>query len=110
MGYILVVISALLGVVSQMLLKQSARIQHLNWVREYLNPWVIGGYSIMVISLIINLIAIHLGVLAQEVSIIECINYLLIPLAAWLIFREPLNKRKVVAIVVIMAGVVVFFL
>jgi len=110
MGYILVVISALLGVVSQMLLKQSARIHHLNWIREYLNPWVIGGYAIMVISLIVNLIAIHLGVLAQEVSIIECINYLLIPLAAWLIFREPLNKRKMAAIVVIMAGVVVFFL
>ena len=110
MGYILVVISALLGVVSQMLLKQSARIHHPNWIREYLNPWVIGGYTIMVISLIVNLIAIHLGVLAQEVSIIECINYLLIPLAAWLIFREPLNKRKMAAIVVIMAGVVVFFL
>lgn len=64
----------------------------------------------MVVSLIINLIAIHMGVLAQEVSIIECINYLLIPLAAWMVFREPITKRKALAIGIIMVGVVVFFL
>lgn len=109
-GYILVVISALLGAVSQMMLKQSARIGHANWWREYLNGWVIGGYTIMVLSLVANLWAIHLGVLAQEVSIIECINYLLIPFAAWLVFREPMSRRKILAIVVIMVGVVVFFL
>jgi len=110
MGYILVVISALMAVVSQMMLKQSARIKHASWWREYINGWVIGGYTIMVLSLAVNLVAIHLGVLAQEVSIIECINYLLIPLAAWMVFKEPINKRKALAIGVIIIGVVVFFL
>lgn len=110
MGYILVIISALIAVVSQMMLKQSARKEHANWWREYINVWVIGGYGLMVVSLIINLIAIHMGILAQEVSIIECINYLLIPLAAWMVFKEPITKRKMLAIGVIMVGVVVFFL
>ena len=110
MGYVLVVISALMAVVSQMMLKQSARIKHASWWREYINGWVIGGYTIMVLSLAVNLVAIHLGVLAQEVSIIECINYLLIPLAAWMVFKEPINKRKALAIGVIIIGVVVFFL
>ena len=110
MGYILVVISALMAVVSQMMLKQSARIKHASWWREYINGWVIGGYTIMVLSLAVNLVAIHLGVLAQEVSIIECINYLLIPLAAWMVFKEPINKRKALAIGVIIIGVIVFFL
>ena len=110
MGYVLVVISALMAVVSQMMLKQSARIKHASWWREYINVWVIGGYTIMVLSLAVNLVAIHLGVLAQEVSIIECINYLLIPLAAWMVFKEPINKRKALAIGVIIIGVIVFFL
>ena len=110
MGYLLVIISALMAVVSQMMLKQSARLPHANWWREYLNGWVIGGYTIMVLSLAINLWAIHLGILAQEVSIIECINYLLVPVAAWFIFREPLTRRKMIAIAVILTGVVVFFL
>lgn len=92
------------------MLKHSARIAHPNWWREYINGWVIGGYTIMVLSLAVNLLAIHMGILAQEVSIIECINYLLIPLAARLIFKEPINKRKALAIGVIIIGVIVFFL
>lgn len=110
MGYVLVVISSLLGVASQMMLKHSARQKYPSWWREYINGWVIGGYSIMVLSLVVNLLAIHLGVLAQEVSIIECINYLLIPLAAWWVFKEPVTRRKMVAIGVIIVGVIVFFL
>ena len=110
MGYVLVVISALIAVVSQMMLKHSARIKHPNWWREYLNVWVIGGYMLMVLSLVGNLLAIHMGILAQEVSIIECINFLLIPLAAWLVFKEPITKRKALAIGIIIIGVIVFFL
>ena len=110
MGYVLVLISSLLGVASQMMLKHSARKNYPSWWREYINLWVIGGYGIMVLSLLINLWAIHIGVLAQEVSIIECINYLLIPLAAWWIFKEPITKRKMVAIGIIIVGVIVFFL
>lgn len=110
MGYVLVLISSLLGVASQMMLKHSARKNYPSWWREYINLWVIGGYGIMVLSLLINLWAIHIGVLAQEVSIIECINYLLIPLAAWLVFKEPITRRKMVAIGIIIVGVIVFFL
>ena len=110
MGYVLVLISSLLGVASQMMLKRSARKNYPSWWREYINLWVIGGYGIMVLSLLINLWAIHIGVLAQEVSIIECINYLLIPLGAWWIFKEPITKRKMVAIGIIIVGVIVFFL
>ena len=110
MGYVLVLISSLLGVASQMMLKHSARKNYPSWWREYINLWVIGGYSIMVLSLLINLWAIHIGVLAQEVSIIECINYLLIPLGAWWIFKEPITRRKMVAIGIIIVGVIVFFL
>ena len=110
MGYVLVLISSLLGVASQMMLKHSARKNYPSWWREYINLWVIGGYGIMVLSLVVNLLAIHLGVLAQEVSIIECINYLLIPLGAWWIFKEPITRRKMVAIGIIIVGVIVFFL
>jgi drug/metabolite transporter (DMT)-like permease len=109
MGYILVIVSAVLGVVSQMMLKKSAKKRHASWWREYVNVWVIGGYGLMVVSLVINLLAIYMGVLAQEVSIIECINYLLIPMAAWICFGEKITKRKIIAIIIIMIGAVLFF-
>jgi uncharacterized membrane protein len=99
-----------MGAASQMMLKRSAQQRYSSWWREYINRWVISGYTIMVLSLLINLWAIHIGVLAQEVSIIECINYLLIPLGAWWIFKEPITQRKMIAIGVIIVGVIVFFL
>ncbi len=99
-----------MGAASQMMLKRSAHQRYSSWWREYINIWVISGYTIMVLSLLINLWAIHIGVLAQEVSIIECINYLLIPLGAWWIFKEPITQRKMIAIGVIIVGVIVFFL
>ena len=110
MGYLVVVISTLMGAASQMMLKRSAQQRYSSWWREYINIWVISGYTIMVLSLLINLWAIHIGVLAQEVSIIECINYLLIPLGAWWVFKEPITRRKALAIGVIIIGVIVFFL
>ena len=109
MGYILVIVSAVLGVLSQMMLKKSAKKRHASWWREYVNIWVIGGYGLMVVSLVVNLLAIYMGVLAQEVSIIECINYLLIPIAAWMCFGEKITKRKIIAIIIIMIGAVLFF-
>jgi uncharacterized membrane protein len=99
-----------MGAASQMMLKRSAQQRYSSWWREYINIWVISGYTIMVLSLLINLWAIHIGVLAQEVSIIECINYLLIPLGAWWVFKGPITRRKALAIGVIIIGVIVFFL
>ena len=110
MKYLLVILSVSLGVVSQMLLKKSAQTDYAVWWREYLNGWVVSGYALMVVSLLINLFAIHLGVLAQEVSIIESLSYLLIPTAAWLIYKEPITKRRLVAILIIMLGAIIFFL
>ena len=37
-------------------------------------------------------------------------GYLLIPLGAWWIFKEPITRRKMVAIGIIIVGVIVFFL
>lgn len=108
--YLLVIVSALMGACSQMLLKHSARQAHNAWWREYVNVWVISGYALLALSLVVNLYALHLGVLAQEMSIMESINYLFVPLLAWWCFGERITCRKAVAIAVIVAGVVVFFM
>ena len=48
--------------------------------------------------------------LVKEVSIIEALSYLFVPVLSWLFFKEKITWRKAGAIVVIMAGVVVFFI
>jgi drug/metabolite transporter (DMT)-like permease len=53
---------------------------------------------------------LHQGLLLKELSIIESMSYFFVPALSWLIFREPITRRKAIAIVVIIIGVIVFFL
>ena len=93
-----------------MLLKQGAKKEYPSFLRQYLNPWVIGGYGIMGASLLLNVFCLSRGVQVKEVSIIESLSYLFVPCLAWLFFKERISWRKVAAIAVIMVGIVVFFI
>lgn len=108
--YFLVVVGVLLASVSQILLKKSATDGHRSFLREYLNVKVIGGYFLLVLSLLLDLWAMRNGVLAKEVSSIEALSYLFVPVLGWFFLKERISGKKFLAIVLIMAGVVVFFL
>ena len=52
----------------------------------------------------------HHGLLLKELSIIESLSYFFVPTLSWLVFKEQINRRKALAIILIIIGVVVFFL
>ena len=108
--YLLVIVSVLAAAGAQMLLKQGAKKQFPSFLRQYLNPWVIGGYGIMGASLLLNIFCLSHGVQVKQVGVIESLSYLFVPLLSWLFFKERVTWRKAGAIAVIMAGVVVFFM
>ena len=110
MYYLLVAFSVLAAAGAQMLLKQGAKKQYPSFLRQYLNPWVMGGYAIMAGSLLLNIFCLSHGVQIKEVSIIESLSYLFVPCLSWLFFMEEITWRKAGAIAVIMAGIVVFFI
>lgn len=109
MYHILVIVSVLVAAGAQMLLKQGASKGYPNFICQYLNPWVIGGYSIMGASLLVNIFCLSRGVQVKEVSIIESLSYLFVPIFSLWFFKEKITWRKAAAIAVIMSGVVVFF-
>lgn len=109
MYYLLVIVSVLAAAGAQMLLKQGAKKQYPTLLRQYLNPWVIGGYGIMGCSMLLNIFCLSHGVQVKEVSIIESLSYLFVPVLSWIFFKESITWRKAVAIAFIMVGVVVFF-
>jgi len=93
-----------------MLLKRGASIEYSSFIKQYLNPWVISGYGIMGLAVIVNIYCMSKGVQVKELSIIESLSYLFVPTLALFFFNEKINKQKVIAIAVIMVGVVVFFI
>ena len=105
----LVVISVFVAACAQMLLKQGAKEKYSSFWRQYLNPWVIGGYGIMGVALFLNVFCMSRGVQVKEVSIIESLSYIFVPLLSWMLFKEVIGWKKVVSIAIIVTGVVVFF-
>lgn len=110
MYYIIVILSVFAAACAQMLLKQGARKEYVSWWRQYINPWVIGGYGIMACSLVLNIWCMSKGVQVKEVSVIESMSYLFVPVLAFLLFNEKLTKCKVCAIIIIVSGVILFFI
>ena len=108
MFYILVILSVFAAACAQMLLKQGARQNYVGFWRQYLN--VCGGYVIMACSLVLNIFCMSRGVQVKEVSVIESLSYLFVPCLAFLIFREKITWRKAGAIIIIIGGVILFFL
>lgn len=110
MFYILVILSVFAAACAQMLLKQGARKNYIGFWRQYLNPWVIGGYAIMACSLVLNIFCMSRGVQVNEVSVIESLSYLFVPTLAFFLFKEQLTKRKLCAITIIFCGIIIFFI
>lgn len=108
--YILVILSVFSAACAQMLLKQGARQNYVGFWRQYLNPWVIGGYTIMACSLVLNIFCMSHGVQVKEVSVIESMSYLFVPCLAFMLFKEKITWRKAGAIVIIIGGVILFFI
>lgn len=109
MMYIIIISSVFLAACAQMLLKQGARQQYDIWWRQYINGWVIGGYAIMLGTMLINIFAMSRGVEVKEVSIIESMSYLFVPILSFVIYKERLTWQKIIAIGVIIIGIIVFF-
>lgn len=109
MYYILVILSVFTAACAQMLLKRGAQQSYQSLIRQYLNPWVIGGYSIMFASMAVNIYAMSKGVQVKEVSVIESLSYLFVPCLSFFLFGEKLTWKKVGAIGIIMVGIIIFF-
>ena len=105
----LVILSVFAAACAQMLLKQGARHKYATFLRQYINVWVISGYVIMGCTMILNVFCLSRGVMLKEVSIIESLSYLFVPILSLIFFKEKITLRKILAIALIMVGIAIFF-
>ena len=108
--YLIVLFSVLMASGAQMLLKQGANANYPSFWKKYQNPWVISGYGILGLSLLLNVYCMGHGIKVKEVSIIESFSYLFIPVLSWALFKERIGWKKMGAIAVIIGGIICFFL
>ena len=82
--FLLMIFSEIIAASSQMLLKKSAMKEYSSVIREYLNPYVIIGYFMLVMSMVIAIVC-YGGLGYMEVVVMEPINYILVMIFSCLI-------------------------
>ena len=101
-------ISVSIASVSQILLKKSALQKYDSVIKEYLNPWVIGGYGMLFLSMLLSVYA-YSGVDFKNGPVIESLGNVFVPVLSWFVFGEKLSVRKMAGILCIMLGIMVFY-
>ena len=101
-------VSGVLSAFAQVLLKKAA-LQDRGGLRDYLNPWVIGGYGITFLCMVLMILA-YKGLPFKYGAILESLSYFYIMIFSRLFFQETLTFKRVIGNMFIIAGAIVFSL
>ncbi|MBP3894458.1 MAG: multidrug ABC transporter [Atopobiaceae bacterium] len=105
------VLIALFGVfissISQVMLKKSAMAKHDSALGEYLNPLVIGAYALFVGATLCSVIAFRQIPLSMG-PILDATGYFYVVLFGITIFHEKIDRTKILALAIIIAGVLIY--
>jgi len=96
-----------ISAVAQVLLKKEAQVRHGSVIEEYLNPRVIIAYIIFFGATFLSIFAYRVVPLSMG-PILEATGYIWVTIFGVTIFRERMNKTKIIALGLIIAGIVVY--
>ena len=102
-------LGVLISSIAQVFLKKEALREHGSFLREYLNPLVISGYTLMLVSTLLLVIAFKAIPLSMG-PILEATSYLYVTVFGVVLFKEKLGKNKIISLIVIMLGIVTYSL
>ena len=98
-----------ISAISQVMLKKAAQKEYGSFWEEYLNPLVIGAYAIFVIATFCSILA-YKGIPLSLGPILETTSYIYITYFGVKIFHEKMNRRKAIALLLIIAGIIIYSL
>lgn len=105
---ILLVLSVAVASFSQILLKKSAGKTYESVLREYLNPLVIIGYGMMIVSTLLT-VAGYEGLEYKNGAVIESLGFVLVMILSRLFFGEKITKKKLLGNSLILLGIIIFY-
>ena len=96
--------------VSQLVLKISANEKHESRIGYFINPKVILSYAVYFAVTLANSLYIYKGLRLSEISMLESLGYIFVPLLSFFVLKEKITGRQIAGILVIIAGVLIFSL
>lgn len=108
MMYIIIFLcSVFIASLSQLLLKKSALKSYDSLIKEYMNPYVIIGYGMLFLSMFLTIFA-YKGVDLKLGPVIESTSYLYVAILSAIFLKEKITHRKLLGLLVIFSGIVIF--
>lgn len=105
--YLLIIASVAIASFSQILLKIGATKQYSSFIKQYLNPYVIIGYGLTFLSMILTIFS-YKGLEYKIVPLMESLGYIIVMFLSRLFFQERLTSRKIIGTALILIGIVVY--
>jgi len=109
LGVGLALLATFTSSVSQIMLKKSAQRQYGSQMAEYINPLVICGYILLLITTLVNLLALRYIPIALGAAL-DSLGQIFVPVLSFLILKEHINRQKLLGMLVIVIGLIVYFL
>lgn len=106
---ILLILAVLVSSISQIILKKSASKKYNSILKEYLNPYVIIGYGLMVVSTVLVVLGLK-GVPYKNEPIIESLGYIFVMFLSNRILKEKITKKKIIGNLLILVGIVIYYI
>lgn len=105
--YALMFFSAFMASIAQVMLKKSSMLKYNNRYREYLNVYVISGYSIFFATTILGVFVFKIVPLKMG-PIAEASGYIWIAVLNYVMFGKFINIKIFIGLSIICIGMIVF--
>lgn len=107
MSVCILLLSVFISSVSQIILKKAANKTYESPLKEYLNPMVIGAYGLFFCSVILTMLALRNLPLSMS-PILESTGYIFVSVMGYFFLKERFSRRKLIGIVLILVGIIIF--
>lgn len=99
---LLFILSILISAISQILLKKGSSQKNI-----YINKFTIFGYTIMIFATFLTLIA-YKNVDLSLSQVLQALSFVFVIILSKIFLKEKIDKRKIVGIITIIIGIIVF--
>ena len=104
---LLLLLGVFISAISQVLLKKAAMKQYASPLQEYLNPQVIFAYVLFVGTTFLSILA-YRGIPLNLGPVLETTSYIYVTIFGVVIFQEKVTRKKMLALILIILGVLVY--
>lgn len=103
----ILLVGVFLSAISQVMLKKAALKKYDSVIKEYLNPLVIIAYFIFFLTTFCSIIA-YKGIPLSMGPILEATSYIYVTIFGVKIFKEKINRKKLIALILIICGIMIY--